>query len=149
MKRSDAIRLFFTGMALLVAAAYSGRAQSASGVETPAGTLKSVFNDQIGAGKDPFFPNSKRLERQKPVVRPMDKGTPKGGISDSIVLNGFSDAPNGKLAMINNRTFAVGEEYTLKCGKQSIKVKCVEIKDDGVVIEVDGSTKELKLRKGF
>jgi len=130
--------------ALFVAAGLLNTGRAATAVDVPAGAIKSVFNDQSGGGKDPFFPNSKRL-LPKPVVS-------TGGTQlkpDWLVLNGFSAAPNGKLAMINGRTFAIGEESTLKHGAQSMKVKCIDIKDDSVVVEVNGSTKELKLRTGL
>ena len=133
--------------ALLLAAGSTHSGHAAAAAEVHAGVTKSVFNDQIGRGKDPFFPNSRRLA-PKPAPGPTGAQLNSGNTS-WVVLNGFSAAPNGKLVIINGRTFAEGEEYILKNGNQSLKVKCIMIKEDSVEVEINGTTKELKLRRGL
>jgi len=116
--------------------------------EAPAGASKSVFMNQAGFGKDPFFPNSTRLQPKTPVKMP-DAMSLKSGVPDFVLLKGFAVLKDRKLAIINNYTVEAGEEFLLKFNGQQIKVKCIMIKDDSVVIEVNGSTKELKLRTGL
>ena len=116
--------------------------------QAPPGAPQSVFNSQPGSGKDPFFPNSTRL-RPRPAVRVTDPGSLKSGVPEFIVLKGLSVLTQRKLAIINNYTVAAGEEFTLKVSGHTLKVKCVEIKENSVVVEVNGSTKELQLRPGI
>ena len=42
-----------------------------------------------------------------------------------------------------------GEEFTLKKNVQTRKFKVIEIKENSVIIESDGVTKELQLRPGI
>lgn len=116
--------------------------------EAPPSAPQSVFDSQLGSGKDPFFPNSTRL-RPRPIVRVADPTSIRSGVPDFIVLKGLSILNDRKLAIINNRTVEAGEEFTLKVSGHALKVKCVEIKEDSVIIEVNGSTKELQLRPGL
>lgn len=57
----------------------------------------------------------------------------------------------GKYVMINNVDFAVDEEKTLKFPTGSVKVKCVEIREKSVLVEVNGKQPpvELKIREGI
>lgn len=116
--------------------------------EAPAGTPKSVFNSQPGFGKDPFFPTSTRL-RARPPVQVTDPASVFTGVPDSIVLKGLAVLNQRKLAIINNYTVEAGEEFTVKVNSKGFKVKCVEIKTNSVIINVNGSTKELQLRPGL
>jgi hypothetical protein len=107
----------------------------------------SVFKDDVGFGKDPFFPRSSR--RPKVVVKTVGVEPPKPVVPDFIALKGISFVKDKKLAIINNYTLAEGEEFTLKGGAKPVQVKCVEIKEKSVVIDVGGASKELHLRSDF
>ena len=63
-----------------------------------------------------------------------------------LVLNGITGPPK-RLAMINGKTFGVGEEGEVRLPSGSkILVKCVEVGDKSAVIEVGGKRRELKMR---
>ncbi len=64
--------------------------------------------------------------------------------SPSLVLKGVSGPPDHRLAIINNRTFAVGDAQDLVTPQGRIHIRCVEIKDGSVVIESAGQKHELK-----
>ena len=91
-------------------------------------------------GRDPFFPNSVRTG----TAKTRDPGT-SAPVSIVIELKGIS----GKFALINNRTFAAGEEADVTAGKEKVHVRCVSIKEDSVLVEVEGKAQELKLRPGL
>jgi len=113
----------------------------------PRHSPKSEFTDSIDFGKDPFFPKSAR--RPKVAIKTSDIEVTRASVPDHIALKGISVLKDKKLAIINNYTLGEGEEFLLKHAGQSLKVKCVEIKERSVVISVDGATKELPMRSGF
>ena len=143
-------RILFVGCCLLgpvafspavpAGAAASGPANTNSVVAVPDLTLcKSAFNPKLG--KDPFFPKSRRLEAGKPVV-PLPPTLP-------LVLKGISGAKGRRLALINNRSFEAGEQVEFKINNQSIRVRCVEIREQSAVISIEGmgGTQELILNQ--
>ncbi len=105
---------------------------------------KSVFviPSSPREGTDPFFPKSTRR------VEPLPKDT-RPAASAELHLKGFSGPPQHRLAIINNYTMAAGEESDLNLGSARVHVRCVEIKDDSVVVEVGGERRELRLRQGL
>ncbi len=93
-------------------------------------------------GRNPFFPDSTFAKPAQPA---------KSGQLDvsAFVLNGITSPPR-RSAMINGRTFEPGEEAEIKLptgGK--VLIKCAEIKDDSVVIQVAGQQRELRFRAGI
>ena len=105
---------------------------------------KAVFDLAVKGVKDPFFPHSLRQAIVTPTTAP--------AISPSaFVLKGFSGPTNQRLAIINNRTLAAGEdaEVTIPSGK--IKIHCLAIKENSVLIRVEKQADplELRLRSGF
>jgi hypothetical protein len=89
-------------------------------------------------GRDPFFPNSTRPYENAPASKKS-----VGDVS-SLVLKGISGPPDHRLAIINNRTLAVGDEQDLTTPQGRIHIRCVEIKANSVVIESSGQNHELK-----
>ena len=109
--------------------------------------VKSAFADEPSAGKDPFFPKSTRRNQRMPdavQVAPIR-------ILSSLFLKGISGTKDRRLALINHRTFEVGEEGEFREGNQAIKVRVVEITEKSVFFTVEGSNdrKELRLRTGL
>jgi hypothetical protein len=145
---------FFCRVSALPLAAVLADPQLAAGntvptvPEAPPGALQSVFSPQPGFGKDPFFPNSTRL---RPVLPVPSRGpaAPLTGVPDSITLKGLAVLNQRKLAIINNCTVESGEEFMTKVNGHALKGKCIEIKTNSVIIEMNGSTKELQLRPGI
>ena len=90
-------------------------------------------------GRNPFFPNSTALNpAPNKALETTHTLTP--------VLNGLTPQGDTKYAIINGRTFAEGEEGDITSGGVHAKIRCVEIKTNSVVIEINGEQKELRLR---
>jgi hypothetical protein len=113
---------------------------------------KSVFiiPTNSAEGRDPFFPLSTRLNPPPP---PPPAVTPTN-VAPAVVqlvqldLKGISGAVNHRLAIINNQTFAVGEEGEVAVASGRVRVICKEIKDDSVLVLVNGQERTLHLRPG-
>ena len=92
-------------------------------------------------GRNPFYPKSS-APVPVPIPRPTD-------VLSGIVLNGLTSPPK-PTAMINGRTFEVGEPGEIKLpGGAKLLIKCEEIKADSAVIVIDGQRRELRLRFGI
>jgi hypothetical protein len=93
-------------------------------------------------GRDPFFPNSSYMS-----------GTQVIKISSSapvtLILNGLSGTSDHRLAMINGHTFAEGEDNDIQTASGRVRIHCIQIKGDSVVVEVGsgGERRELRLRE--
>jgi hypothetical protein len=101
----------------------------------------AVFDFTNGVVKDPFFPLSTRL-----AVRPANTPIPVFTRSN-FLLKGLGGSASHRLALINNRTMAEGEEadVTIPSGER-VRIHCVQIKDSSVVIRVVGQPDNLELR---
>lgn len=65
---------------------------------------------------------------------------------DSLVLRGILGTGARRLALINDATLAAGEEARAHVGAREIRLKCLEIRDEAVVVQVDGGARqELRL----
>jgi hypothetical protein len=102
-------------------------------------TPHSVFTipSNPSEGRDPFFPDSTRPYAVAVAA------TPRSVDISSLVLKGFSGTMKDRLVIINNRTFAAGDEGNVTTSTGRIYLKCIEIKTNSVVIEVDGQRHEL------
>jgi hypothetical protein len=101
--------------------------------------VRSVFilPASMSEGRDPFFPNS---------LRPYANANPvpaRGADLTSLTINGFSGQADHRLVIINNHTFAVGDEEDVITSQGRIHVRCLEIKDNSVLIEAEGHRQEL------
>ena len=107
---------------------------------------QSVFTIPASAaeGRDPFYPNAHYLGGGEV------KHAPVSTEADILELKGVSGSAGHRLAMISaagtNRTLAVGEEAQFHTSTGPMRVRCVEIKGESVVVEVDGDRRELHLR---
>jgi len=140
-----------------VAAAAAAKAGDKTAVPQPFVVPKSEFVDDYKSGRDPFFPNSRRRNPAPPVPvadpRPKDKGSvseavPVPSFVSSLYLKGISKGIRGRrFALINNITFAPGEQYLIKTLGGTNLVRCLEIKDVSVTVQIEGSneTKNLYL----
>jgi hypothetical protein len=93
-------------------------------------------------GRNPFFPRSKpETTSVSPRPEPVESG--------AFVLNGITSPPK-QTAMINGRTFEVGEVGDVKFHSGSkVSIKCLEIRDDAAIIEVGTQRRELRMRTGI
>jgi hypothetical protein len=81
--------------------------------------------------------------RKNPMTKRQDK---KASVPDFIVVKGISFSKGRKLTIINNYTVGEGEEFDLRRGGKVIKVRCVEIKEQNVIVTVDGASKSIPLK---
>ena len=148
--------LLLTG---LVAAALFGGNIRASAAEKPVDkpaaapvVPQSAFADDGLAGKDPFFPNStRRQERTIVRVTPTTKTAPTVNFLNNLLLKGISGLDGQKLALINSSTVAQGEVAEIRLAGQILKIRCREIRERSVVVELESGSevRELKLREGI
>jgi hypothetical protein len=113
------------------------------------GVPKSVFVDDVQNGKDPFFPNSTRRLEESPRIAATTNSAPiSSALFDQLFLKGISGTKGEPLAIINTATVGLGEVAEIKCSGQIVKVRCREIRERSVLVELVGSheVKELKLR---
>jgi hypothetical protein len=104
-------------------------------------TFKSVFIDDPTFGKDPFFPKSTRRQPKAAVAVPERVATlvPTGALQ----VRGLSVLNGRRLVILNTTTFAEGDEANVKVGNQTRRVKCVQIGDQTVAVEIDGVPTQL------
>jgi len=67
---------------------------------------------------------------------------------NELILKGISGPKDRRLAMINNQTLGAGESVTLKLAGSPVKLRCLEIRDQSVIVALDGreERRELRLR---
>ena len=108
---------------------------------------KSVFNIPTTPqeGKDPFYPRSTRLFTSV-TVTPTNQPTV---IAVELQLKALSGSAGRRLAIINNHTFEAGEEGEVVTNAGRVRIVCLEIKDDSVVVLVGGERRILRLRSGI
>ena len=125
----------------LMALSYSSQAATES-TNAVAVVRKSLFQDDLKSGKDPFFPRSTRRGPKTPELTAV--ATPLV----NLVLKGITGPPKRRFALINNQTLSAGETASVRVANGQIKVHCLEIRDDSVLISVEGNPeqKELRLR---
>jgi len=99
-------------------------------------------------GKDPFFPLSMRPFTTV-VVRTNPQPTVAVTVTVDLKLNGISGTAARRLAIINNRTFEANEEGAVSTPSGPVRIRCLEIKDDSVLVQIGGEQRVLRLRPGF
>jgi len=107
------------------------------------GIPKSVFDERLKTGKDPFFPTSTR--RNKAEFTPIPEITPKV-VAPQLTLRGIAGTASKRFALINSQTFAVGETQPVKFPGGQVKVTCLEISESTVTVMIDGQTEKKELR---
>ena len=98
--------------------------------------FKSVFDSK---GRDPFFPNSSRQS-----IEPSESG--EGQPTIVLVVKGFSGFGRHRMAIINDHTFAVGDEGEVLTAGGRIRIRCVEIHDDVAVVTIGNASEKIELR---
>ena len=95
-------------------------------------------------GKDPFFPRSLRPYNTRPM-------TTNNVITAPIIadfrLNGITGPPDHRLAIINFKTFDTGEDGDVNTNAGRMRIRCLEIGADSVVIQIGAERRMLRLRE--
>ena len=89
-------------------------------------------------------PNAKPQSGAATIAAPRVPAPPQYG---DLALKGISGAAGDRLALINNQTLSVGETAKVKVRDARVDVTCKEIREDSVLIVVDGKVTELKLSR--
>ena len=77
-----------------------------------------------------------------PSAAPQPPPPPQYG---ELTLKGISGSGNRRMALINNETIMAGESARVKFHDTRVEVTVKEIRDDSVLIQVNGKSQELKL----
>ena len=105
---------------------------------------RSVFVEPASPkdGRDPFYPESKRF-----VAEPTAPTKAVDRTSDltSLKVLGISSTSERLLAIINNHTFAEGDEGDVLTSSGRVHLRCLAIQPDSVTVEIGGHTQILKL----
>ena len=124
----------------------TGKTAAKPAESAPAEPPQSVFTIPTNSkeGKDPFFPH-----RSVVGVQPGPRTNPGPAVvSVKLTLNGLSGTREKPLAIINGRTFEKGEEGEIVTTRGRTRIRCVDIKEESVLIEVNGVRQELRMRLG-
>ena len=92
---------------------------------------ESVFDLAATPMKDPFFPNTVRVPFPKNVVKQTTTV-----LATYFHLTGLSGVGPDRLAIINHRTMAVGEDTEVSIPGNKATVRIVQFKETSVVIRV-------------
>jgi hypothetical protein len=96
-------------------------------------------------GKDPFYPRSMHPYSSGPIPT---NNEPVAIVYD-LHLKALSGSGDHRLALINNHTFEMGEEAEVTTATGRIRIKCIDIHGDVVLVQVGGERRELRLRSGI
>lgn len=105
--------------------------------------ISSIFVMPAGTkdGRDPFFPESTRaFEAMMAATQ-----TNRTAEITSLKVPGISGTAGNLLAIINNHTFAIGDEGDVITPAGKIHLKCLQIAPTYVVVEVNGTTHRINL----
>ena len=124
--------------------------QSATNSPAPGEIPKSEFiiPASPAEGRDPFFPKSTRLFNTT-IITSTPTVQKQPSVQIDLVLKGISGSASRRLAIINTRTFEVGEEHDLPTSAGRVRIRCVEIASDSVIVQVGGEQRILHLRPGI
>lgn len=89
-------------------------------------------------GRDPFFPDSIR-----PYEAAMAGTKQKVDEISLLEFKGLSGPMEKRLAIINNHTFAAGDDEYVLTTQGRVHIHCVEIRANSVIIELSGQRHEL------
>jgi hypothetical protein len=109
--------------------------------DTDLSAYASTFEDlPPNVGKDPFFPSSHRRDPASVQI-----GSALLKVDPVLVLKGIVGSQSHRLAVINNEILEVGEESPVRVPNGHVRVKCLEIGEDYVVVKVEGEAETKRL----
>ena len=152
------IALLFPGLvvAVLALAPYGAGAAGAAGTTGTAGKPaatpateatpppRSVFVIDSQFGRDPFFPKSTRIGRVAPQTNVVVTTT-SPQFPDDIRVAGFSNQRGKLIVILNGKSIEKGEKIELNLRAGRLPVRCLDITEKTILLEVNGHTKELSL----
>jgi hypothetical protein len=111
-------------------------------VQYLAKTLKVSYDPSAPAPATPGRARDLPLYGGAPLVPPPTY--------QDLELKGISGSKGRRFALINNQTFAQGESARVRLGAKEVRVRCLEIRSNSVVISLSGeeATREIFLPSG-
>lgn len=94
-------------------------------------------------GVDPFYPQSTRFAS----VAASTAATNPAPARAELVIKGFSGTAARPLVVINDKNFAVQDQFEVSTPQGKVRVRCLEIRANAAaVVEVNGERRELTFR---
>lgn len=129
-------------MLLMLPIAGSSAEKEAEQAESTISTF--AMPNTLKEGRDPFYPSSTRvIAMSHPIIKTKAPGPA------TLELKGISGTADRPLALINNQTFAEGDEQDVSTPQGRVKVMCLDIDGTTVRVKAQGQTRELMLREGI
>lgn len=102
--------------------------------------VRSVFAmpTNVREGRDPFFPESTHPYQDAEAAKHTVE-------VNAFSVKGVSISRGRAMAIINNHTFAVGDEGDVLTANGRVHIRCTEIRAGVVVIEVNGAKREISI----
>jgi hypothetical protein len=66
-------------------------------------------------------------------------------VAGDLLLKGIVGSATHRLAVVNNEILEIGEESPVRVPTGQVRVRCLEIGDDYVVIKVEGEARPQRL----
>lgn len=103
----------------------------------------------VTEGRDPFYPESSRTS-SGPATSGTTSPTNSAAATKvpdvtNLKVHAISGAPEHMLAIINNHTFAVGDDGEVLADGSRVLLRCVEISPNYVVVQISGRLHRLNL----
>ena len=150
--------LLFTGL-LVAALALTPSDARAAGAAPTAGTAgkpaatpapeapppRSAFVIDSQFGKDPFFPKTTRLVRAPVRTNEVVTTNPTQFPDGDIRIQGFSNQRGKIIVILNGKSFEKGEKADLTIRGLRTPVRCLDVTERTILLEINGVTKELNL----
>jgi hypothetical protein len=103
----------------------------------------SVFEDLAPQkGKDPFFPAS---HRRDPAPEVVSEANATVHVEPVLVLRAVIRTSKHSQAVINNEIFETGEVQPVRVPNGRVRVRCIEIGSNYVLIQVEGEAEPKRL----
>jgi hypothetical protein len=107
------------------------------------GEYTSVFEDlPPQKGRDPFFPWS---HRRDPAPEPAPGANPNAPVDAVLVLKAVIGTGRHSQAVINNEIFETGEEGPVRVPNGHVRIRCLQISSNSVLIRVEGEADNKRL----
>ena len=124
-------------LVLAAAAGFSALGETTPPAPASAAAPESVFvqPENPHEGRDPFYPESTR-----PYVTAV---AAHAAPAATLIIRGFSGTADDRTVIINNHSFAAGDEGDVTTPDGRVHIHCLVIKDHSVIIEADHQRREL------
>ena|SRR5437867_3738462 len=120
---------------------------AAAPLETEIPQSVFIIPTSASEGRDPFFPRTVRLFAGTRTASNVKTNQPSFVVE--LALKGISGTRERPLAIINNQTFAAGEENDVPTGTRHVRIRCVEINvlTETVIVQIGNERRELRLKQ--